>query len=195
VNAPSQRLINLFGNPAGKDGKVNQKWYVEHITSVDPPFPLFYDGKPVRSVRVHVLVAQSFQKAMSAIPVKVRAIAKEEYGYEHDSKWYDAKVAELIHTAGVDLWGGSYEFRKMRGSDTISNHSLAIAIDSDPGHNALGTEGRYGRAIRLRSAKKTLDISDRVRCAVVDSFEEHGWTWGGRFKRRKDPMHFEKTSL
>jgi hypothetical protein len=82
---------------------------------------------------------------------------------------------DAIHAAG--LWdalrefGGCYAARAQRGSTKPSLHLWGAAIDLNPSTNGLGTEG---------------DMSP----SVVRVFEEHGWTWGGRFGR-PDPMHFQ----
>jgi len=69
-------------------------------------------------------------------------------------------------------YGGGFNFRPKRGSGEISLHAWGIAWDFDPEHNALGTKG-------------SMDPS------IVDIFETNGFFWGGHFKGRKDPMHFQ----
>lgn len=82
---------------------------------------------------------------------------------------------DSIHKAG--LWdqlsefGGCYAARAQRGSSKPSLHLWGAAIDLNPSTNQLGTEG---------------DMSP----AIVRAFEDHGWTWGGRWGR-PDPMHFQ----
>ncbi len=53
----------------------------------------------------------------------------------------------------------------------LSRHTFALAIDGNPADNIPGTDGTMPEGI-------------------VDLFEENGFTWGGRWKK-KDPMHFE----
>lgn len=53
-----------------------------------------------------------------------------------------------IVNMGLDLYGGSLNVRKMRGSNAWSMHSWGIAIDIDPDHNDLHTpflKARFGR--------------------------------------------------
>lgn len=44
---------------------------------------------------------------------------------------------EEIKALGIDLWGGCYNFRKMRGGNEWSSHAWAIAEDKDPERNTL----------------------------------------------------------
>lgn len=80
-----------------------------------------------------------------------------------------------IHSAG--LWpelreyGGSFEYRRQRGGGRLSLHAFGAAIDLNPSTNQLGEDGDMPQSI-------------------VRIFEEHGWTWGGRWPRR-DCMHFQ----
>ncbi len=69
-------------------------------------------------------------------------------------------------------YGGGFNFRPVRGGSNVSLHAWGIAWDFDPEHNGLGTKG-------------TMDKR------VIEIFERHGFFWGGRFKSRKDPMHFQ----
>ena len=81
-----------------------------------------------------------------------------------------------IDTAGkwsaLVSYGGGFNFRLKRGSGEISLHAWGIAWDFDPEHNALGSNG-------------TMDP------AIIEIFEARGFFWGGHFKGRKDPMHFQ----
>lgn len=82
---------------------------------------------------------------------------------------------QAIHDA--NLWhhlhefGGCYAARAQRGSSKPSLHLWGAAIDLNPSTNHMGTAG---------------DMSPEL----VKVFDDHGWTWGGRFGR-PDPMHFQ----
>lgn len=70
-------------------------------------------------------------------------------------------------------YGGIYANRAIRGSSSgrRSTHAWGIAVDINPAENALGTAGRMHEG-------------------VIQTFQRHGFQWGGLF-RRKDPMHFQ----
>ena len=72
----------------------------------------------------------------------------------------------------LHTYGGGFNFRPKRGSSEISLHAWGIAWDFDPEHNKLGTAG-------------TMDAT------IADIFATNGFFWGGKFKGRKDPMHFQ----
>lgn len=82
--------------------------------------------------------------------------------------------------AAVETYAGAYTFRLVRGGASLSMHAYGAAVDHDPARNPLGAEPDttfYGSAPEGQ--------------AVVQIFEEHGFLWGGRFKGRKDAMHFQ----
>jgi len=88
------------------------------------------------------------------------------YGY--------TKIKEL----GIDLFGGCFNFRKMRAADDWSTHSWAIAIDLDPARNGMNTP--------LSKA----NFSKPEYKPMLDIFKKHGFEWGGDLWK-KDCMHFQ----
>lgn len=76
---------------------------------------------------------------------------------------------------GITDFGGCFNIRQIAGSNSYSNHSWACAIDLSPGMNGF-------------NMKSTLSSS------VVNAFKRQGALWGGDYKGRKDPMHFEFVS-
>lgn len=91
---------------------------------------------------------------------------KAHYGYE--------KIKEL----GIDLFGGIYEYRKMRGGNDWSRHSWGIAIDLDPARNGL----------KVRKPKA--QFSKKEYKAMIDIFYKYGFVSYGR-EKNYDWMHFE----
>jgi hypothetical protein len=81
-----------------------------------------------------------------------------------------------VHKAGLwrelSPYGGGFVFRPQRAGTAISMHAWGIAWDFDPPNNKMGTKG---------------DMA----AEVVRIFESKGFFWGGNFKRRTDPMHFQ----
>jgi hypothetical protein len=86
-----------------------------------------------------------------------------------------------IQALGIDLFGGCYNFRKMRGGSDWSVHSWALAIDLDPARNGL------------KQTSKTAQFAKAEYKPMIDIFYKHGFISLGR-ERNYDFMHFEIAS-
>ncbi|WP_293857174.1 M15 family metallopeptidase [uncultured Alsobacter sp.] len=149
---------SFYGNPRGTNGQENPVWKLQNIVNIVPPFRMLYGGAPVRSVRIHRKCADDLRMILAEI--------WERCG--HDQTKADA--------CGITDYGGSYEFRLMRGRSSLSMHSYGCAIDFDVDRN-----GHH-------AAKHFFQPGD----VVVSTFEAHGWVWGGRWAGTSvDAMHFQ----
>jgi hypothetical protein len=86
--------------------------------------------------------------------------------YGHDQRKIDA--------LGISKYSGGYNPRKVRGSDTKwSNHAFGAAIDINAEENGFNT----GHGTMPQP--------------VINAFKRQGARWGGDYRGRTDPMHFE----
>lgn len=170
-----QEARRRFGNPCAK-GALSALWRDREIISVPLPYPMRLAWDPettVTRVAFHRAAAPRLTAALTALWHAARLRVKERHGYDRDTAFYDAETKAYLASLGLDLLGGTFNFRVMRGGASLSMHAYGIAIDLNPAPNALGTRGV-------------------MPAWVVDAFEAHGFTWGGRWKgKRCDPMHFE----
>jgi hypothetical protein len=83
-----------------------------------------------------------------------------------------------IGQLGIDLWGGCYNYRKMRGGDSWSRHSWGIAEDRDPDRNQLHETIATARFARPEYA------------AMIWIYYKHGFLSQG-WEKGFDWMHFE----
>lgn len=87
-----------------------------------------------------------------------------------------------------------FNFRKIAGSDKLSNHSLGLAIDINPLYNPYVKGSKVspeaGRQYADRSKPFPYKIDSDDLC--YREFTAHGFTWGGNWKSLKDYQHFEK---
>lgn len=82
---------------------------------------------------------------------------------------------EPIDEGVFDDW--AYAYRDVRGSDSdLSNHASGTAIDLNATKHPLGATGTFNK-------KQTATIRELCK--------KYGIRWGGDYKGRKDPMHFE----
>ena len=149
----TKQIIQIYGQP-------NQQG--SYLTTIQLPFPmrLAWDKKTtVNKMRVHKKVAQDFTNVFN----ELLAV----YGL--------AKIQEL----GIDLFGGCFAFRAMRGGSDYSRHSWGIAIDLDPERNQLKTP-----YLKSNFYKKEYSELHRI-------FEKNGFVNLGK-EKGYDAMHFEK---
>jgi hypothetical protein len=142
-----------------KYGKPNQQG--TYLVSIKLPYPmrLAWDkNTKVTTMRCHKLVADRFQLVFQDL--------LNTYGYE--------KIVEL----GIDLFGGCFNFRAMRGGSDYSRHSWAIAIDLDPERN------------QLKETKATARFARPEYQKMIDIFYARGFISLG-VEKNYDFMHFE----
>jgi D-alanyl-D-alanine carboxypeptidase len=132
-----------------------------YLVNVRLPFPLrlaWDTAVTVKTMRCHRLEAPR----VSAIFTDIL----KEYGIER------------IRALGIDLFGGCFNFRPMRGGTDWSKHSWGTAIDLDPARN------------QLKETKATARFARPEYIPMIDAFERYGWASLGRAKDY-DWMHFE----
>lgn len=148
----TQQAIKKYGTP-NVEGS--------YLVTVTVPFPLriAWDTKTTTSkLRCHKLVADNFLAVFTEL--------LEVYGLP--------KIQEL----GIDLYGGCFNFRKMRGGSEWSKHAFGIAIDLDPARNTL------------KETSKTARFAKPEYKQMIDIFYKHGFISLGR-EKNYDWMHFE----
>lgn len=115
-NWPRQdRVRDVFGNPGGPQ-------CTSGIVQLPLPFVIAWDTRQtVRSFRCHEMVAAPLTRIFS------QAVAH-----------YGTKQFEELR---LNVFGGCFNHRTMRGGSALSMHSWGIAVDLDPERNQL----RWGR--------------------------------------------------
>ena len=116
---PTQAQVRSGTSIFGKPGNEND------LISITPPYTLYYEGPPVRTIRVHKLIAEPVQQALREV--------LQHYG------------AEEIHRLGLDVYSGSYNYRSTSTGSALSMHAWGIALDFDAEHNAYGMHSPAAR--------------------------------------------------
>jgi hypothetical protein len=86
-----------------------------------------------------------------------------------------------IQQLGIDLYGGCFNYRKMRGGNDWSRHSWGIAIDLDPERN------------QLHETRETARFAKPEYRKMIDIFYRNGFDSLG-VEKNYDWMHFEINS-
>lgn len=102
-------------------------------------------------------------------------------------------LLDLTELSGYDVlpgqtWG--FACRAISGTSVPSNHSWGLADDLNAPSNPYASA-----AWHARNARGTRPFGLAIVCdipqAVVEMWEAHGYRWGGRYRTKPDPMHFE----
>lgn len=142
-----------------KYGKANAD--PDYLVIIDLPYPmrLAWDkSKTITKMRCHRLVAERFKTIFKQI--------LDSYGFEQ------------IKDLGIDLFGGCFNYRPMRGGTSLSRHSWGIAIDLDPERNGLKTKWKNSHFAKPEYAK------------LHSIFESNGFFNYGKVKGY-DTQHWE----
>ena len=149
----THQLISKYGKPTESG--------IPYLTTITLPYPmrLAWDlDTKVTKMRCHKLVAGNFIKVFSEL--------LSNYGLP--------KIQEL----GIDIYGGCFNFRKMRGGSDYSRHSWGVAIDLDPERN------------KLKETKKTARFARPEYDKLHEIFEKYGFENMGKVKGY-DWMHWQ----
>ena len=149
----TNELIRKYGQPTETG--------LGYLIPISLPYPmkLAWDlNTKVTTIRCHRLVADRLKEVFNELLLV--------YGLN--------KIQEL----GIDLYGGCFNFRKMRGGSDYSRHSWGVAIDLDPERNQLKETAKTARFARP-------EYKD-----MIDIFYKHGFVSLGR-EKNYDWMHFE----
>lgn len=142
-------------NPTGKG----------YLVTITLPYKMrvAWDRKTyITKVQVHKLLADKFIAVFTDI--------LNHYGYD-----------EIVRL-GLDLYGGCFNYRLMRGStSTLSKHSWGIAWDLDPDRNLLHETSKTARFARPEYKP------------MIDIWYKHGFFSLG-VEKNYDWMHFEIAS-
>ncbi|EKB61425.1 M15 family metallopeptidase [Bergeyella zoohelcum] len=148
----TQQFIAKYGLPSEKPN---------YLVTIELPYPmrLAWDKERlVNKITCH--------KAISVALLNVFNDLLKHYGFD--------KIKEL----GIDLYGGCYSFRKMRGGNSYSKHAWGMAIDLDPERN------------KLKETSKTARFARPEYKPMIDIFYKYGFVSLGR-EKNYDWMHFE----
>lgn len=143
-----------------KYGKAN-KTGAGYLTVINLPYPmrLAWDKKTViKKMQCNKLIANRLIDVFKDILA--------HYGLKQ------------IQDLGIDLYGGCFNYRIMRGGTVLSVHSWGLAIDLDPERNLLKENHTTARFARPEYKP------------MIESFYKHGFEGLGP-ERDFDWMHFQ----
>lgn len=149
----TQQIIAKYGKP-DDDGS-------DYLVTLNLPYPmrLAWDkDTTVTRIRCHRLIEDKLSAVFSDL--------LDHYGLPE------------LQRLGIDLFGGCFAFRKMRGGKDWSRHAWAIAIDLDPDRNSL------------KATSKTAQFAKPAYKPMIDIFYKYGFISLGR-EKNYDWMHFE----
>jgi hypothetical protein len=154
MNLPTKNQLSEKYGKANKTGKGYLVW-------IDLPYPMriaWSRNKKIKRFQCHKLIATRLLNVFNELLA--------HYGYD--------TIVEL----GIDLYGGCFNYRLMRGGTELSTHSWAIAIDLDPDRNLLHESAKTARFARPEYKM------------MIDIFYQNGFINLG-VEKNYDYMHFQ----
>ena len=149
----TSQLLKKYGQPTEQG--------TGYLIQISLPYPmvLAWDHNvTVNTIRCHRLIADKLKKVFNELLLV--------YGLP--------KIQEL----GIDIYGGCFNYRKMRGGSDWSRHSWGVAIDLDPERN------------QLKETSKTARFARPEYKPLIDIFYKHGFESLG-VEKNYDWMHFQ----
>lgn len=148
--------MSFFGNPASAG------WEKANLVTVQCPWQLISEGvkSAHNTITIHRKCADSLTRVLNYI-------------------WEQAGRSQaVINDAGYNVFDGSYNYRPIAGTSTLSEHAYGGALD----FNAAGNP-QYATAANSKF---------KANGVIVQAFKAEGWTWGGDWSPAyRDAMHFQ----
>ena len=149
----TSQLLKKYGQPTEQG--------TGYLIPISLPYPMvlaWHHNVTVNTIRCHRLIADKLKEVFNELLLV--------YGLP--------KIQEL----GIDIYGGCFNYRKMRGGSDWSRHSWGVAIDLDPERN------------QLKETSKTARFARPEYKPLIDIFYKHGFESLG-VEKNYDWMHFQ----
>lgn len=142
------------------------------------------DGHLICNKKIAPKIAAVFQELYeNAYPIeKIRLI--EEYGGNDNESMKDNNTS-------------CFNYRKIAGTNKLSNHSFGLAVDINPLYNPYVKITRDKTIVSPDNAAvyadrtKNFDHKIDQNSLIYRVFKKHGFIWGGDWINVKDYQHFE----
>jgi hypothetical protein len=144
-------------------GQPTGSWEARWLIPINPPWAMVASWDTSHRIR-SILCHRNISASLARILDRIHADHGRDQG--------------RIEAARLHLWGGCYCFRSKRSAGSLSLHAWGAAVDIDPDRNPMG---------------KSWNPKTGIPESAIAAFKAEGWTWGGDWKKRPDPMHFEAT--
>lgn len=145
---PTQANVRAGDSVFGKPGDESA------LVSIKPAYQLYFEGTPVKTIRVHRLIAEHVAAALKEVLV--------HYGPQ--------RIKEL----SLDQYGGSYNYRKTATGRSLSMHAWGIALDFAPGLNAYEKRKPYA-SLSLPECDAWWDIWERHGAVSLGRERDYDW--------------------
>ncbi len=142
-----------------------KKMYGESATQVKQNLATIEWLPSLSLIELQVTKINGVDQALTAVSAELAALGKTFISY-------------------LKPLGGTFNWRKIAGTDRLSIHSFGAAIDlnvSNADYWRWSPEFKQGKPLKYRN---------RIPSVIVKIFEKHGFIWGGKWYHY-DTMHFE----
>ena len=145
---PTQPNVRAGNSMFGKPGDESA------LVSIKPAYQLYFEGTPVKTIRVHRLIADHVAAALKEV--------LEHYG--------PTRIKEL----SLDQYGGSYNYRSTATGRSLSMHAWGVALDFAPGLNAYEKRKPYASLSRPE-CEAWWDIWERHGAVSLGRERDYDW--------------------
>lgn len=100
------------------------------------------------------------------------------------------KAVNELTASGFPIYDiAGFNYRNVRGGNSLSQHAYGLAIDINPNENAMVKNGKVVAGSLWNPNSNEYSISQEQ----ANIFIKNGWDWGGNWNSSKDYMHFSVT--
>ncbi|MBQ7739310.1 MAG: M15 family metallopeptidase [Desulfovibrionaceae bacterium] len=188
----SQNSNNIYENSLNTSPlSVDVKRSMEQPYVLEPERPETPEGYAPGRKRSYALFSALYGKTKAQVQANLRPVrilgGHWSFVPQAAEAFKEASLAimtKLAQDRSLKSWlkgNGSFCWRKIAGESVLSVHSFGIAFDIGVGHGAT-----YWRWCK----KRPHPLQKTYPSAIVASFEEAGFIWGGKW-HEYDLMHFE----
>jgi hypothetical protein len=125
-------------------------------------------------VEIDFLGTKLLVTQINSIDKKLINIAKELAKYPNFKKY-------------LENIGGTFNWRKIAGTDRLSTHSFGMTIDLNVKY---ANYWRWAVGDKTEDGKRPIVYKNKIPLEIVHIFEQNGFIWGGKWYHY-DTMHFE----